>query len=80
MNETTKESPSRSIEKKQKKMVKQATMEMNMLKQKLESQQRNNMSLLGENLTSKKLQGVISTGSPIKIPALKGDNTNFVNY
>ena len=53
---------------------------MNMLKQKLESQQRNNMSLLGENLTSKKLQGVISTGSPIKIPALKGDNTNFVNY
>jgi hypothetical protein len=42
MNETTKESPSRSIEKKQKKIVKQATMEMNMLKQKLESQQRNN--------------------------------------
>ena len=37
MNDTVKDSPIRSLEKKNKKIVKKATMEMNMLKQKLET-------------------------------------------
>lgn len=54
---------------------------MNMLKQKLENQQRNNLTLMGGNLTNQRLQGVLpSTNSPIKIPATKGDDNNFVNY